>query len=130
MTTRRARFSLLAFACSLLAGSLNAQTIPLPTQSHNLRDLLTDFLQNGITLAPPAVGLNHSAHFIDAESPQFIALQAFSTALASQLNSFPLASSGGGFTYRLDPELGVLVRTTDSFGPIFAERAETIGKGR
>lgn len=99
-------------------------------QSLNLRDLLTDFLRAGITLAPPAVGISHVAHFQDPGSPQFQALAAFNTAVAGQLSSFPIASSGGGFTYRFDPDLGVLVRTTDSFGPVYTERADTIGKGR
>ena len=96
----------------------------------NLRDLLTDFLRNGILLAPPTTGINHSAHFTDTGSPQFQALTAFNNQIASQLSSFPLASSGGGFTYRFDPDLGVLTRTTDSFGPVYTERADTIGKGR
>ncbi|MGH9399295.1 MAG: hypothetical protein ACRD00_02930 [Thermoanaerobaculia bacterium] len=99
-------------------------------QGLNLRDLLTDFLRAGITLAPPAAGISHVAHFQDPGSPQFQALTAFNTEIAGQLSSFPLASSGGGFTYRFDPDLGVLVRTTDSFGPVYTERADTIGKGR
>jgi hypothetical protein len=99
-------------------------------QGLNLRDLLTDFLLRGITLAPPAQGSSHSAHFIDADSPQFVALQAFSNGVASQLSSFPLASSAGGFTYRFDPDLGVLTRSTESFGPVYTERADTVGKGR
>ncbi len=99
-------------------------------QSFNLRDLLTDFLREGITLAPPAVGVSHEAHFIGADSPQFVALQQFNSELANQLSSFPLASSAGGFTYNFDPALGVFKRASDSFGPIYAERAETIGKGK
>ena len=99
-------------------------------QSLNLRDLLTNFLRAGITLAPPTTGISHVAHFQDPGSPQFQALAAFNTEVAGQLSSFPLASSGGGFTYRFDPDLGVLVRTTDSFGPVYTERADTIGKGR
>ncbi len=102
----------------------------LLAQTFNLRDLLTNFLIEGILLAPPAQGLSHSAHFIDAGSPQIQALSAFSGEIAGQLSSFPLASSAGGFTYRFDPELGVLTRTTDSFGPIYTERADTIGQGR
>jgi hypothetical protein len=99
-------------------------------QTLNLRDLLTNFLTAGITQAPPAAGISHVAHFQDAGSPQFQALAAFNTEVAGQLSSFPRASSGGGFTYRFDPDLGVLVRTTDSFGPVYTERADTIGKGR
>lgn len=99
-------------------------------QSFNLRDLLTDFVREGITLAPPTTGFSHSAHFIGADSPQFLALRQFNTELANQLSSFPLASSAGGFTYNFDPSLGVFTRAAESFGPIYAERADTIGKGK
>ena len=69
----------------------------------------------------------HSAHF--ASNFQFNFNQ-FSTALVSQLVSVPLPSPGGGFTYQFDSSLGVFQRTTQSFGPILAERAETIGARR
>ncbi|MCA1579957.1 MAG: hypothetical protein LC796_00920 [Acidobacteria bacterium] len=109
-----------------------ACVVPLPmrAQTFNLRDLLTDFLREGIILAPPATGFSHSAHFIGADSPQFQALQGFNSELGDQLSSFPLASSAGGFTYNFDPSLGVFTRAAESFGPIYAERADTIGKGR
>lgn len=117
--------SLLAVCAAILCAA------PLAAQSFNLRDLLTDFLRDGITLAPPPEGFpSHSAHFIGNESPQFRALQQFSSQVAYQLSSFPLASSAGGFTYRFDPSLGVLTRVSDSFGPIYAERVDTVGKGR
>jgi len=52
----------------------------------------------------------------------------FNISLASQLASVPLPSPASGFTYELDPALGVFKRSTQSFGPILAERAETIGR--
>jgi hypothetical protein len=122
MSLRRA---ILALALGSLLPATSA------AQAFNLRDLLTEFLRGGITLAPPTGEFpSHAAHFIGAASPQFLALQQFSSELARQLSSFPLASSAGGFTYRFDPALGIFTRTADSFGPIYAERAETIGKGR
>jgi hypothetical protein len=97
-----------------------------------LRDLATNFLRNGITLAPPPPGVvvSHEAHFIDVNSEQFLAVRAFNQELAAQLASFPLASSAGGFTYRYDPTLGTFTRATQSFGPIYTERADTIGKNK
>ncbi len=113
-----------AFAWTLtLCASAGAQSL-------NLRDLLTDFLRQGITLAPPAVGTNHAAHFIGEDSPQFGALELMSTEVARQLSSYPLSSSAGGFAYQLDPDLGVFVRQSNSFGSIFTERPLTLGKGR
>lgn len=69
----------------------------------------------------------HTAHF--ASDFQFNFSQ-FSTALVGQLVSVPLPSPASGFTYEFDASLGVFQRTTASFGPILAERAETIGAGR
>ncbi len=106
---------------------------PLRAQSFNLRDLLTDFLRDGIVLSDPPPGSpfpSHSHHFVAETSPEFLALQQFNNQIANQLSSFPLASSSGGFSYTYDPKLGVFTRTSDSFGPIYAERADTIGKGR
>ncbi|MGH9317611.1 MAG: hypothetical protein ACRD1P_10945 [Thermoanaerobaculia bacterium] len=120
------RFALLAAALTVFApAGLSAQS--------GLRDLLTNFLQEGVTLAPPPpVGslVSHVAHFNSLDSPQFIAVRQFNQELANQLSSFPLASSAGGFTYRFDPALGVFTRATESFGPIYSDRADTIGKGK
>jgi Putative MetA-pathway of phenol degradation len=44
--------------------------------------------------------------------------------------TLPVTSSSGGFTYRLEPTLGTVVRSSDSFGPFFAERSLTAGKNQ
>ncbi len=67
----------------------------------------------------------HSAHFNSAFQAEFTQ---FNISLASQLAAIPLPSPASGFTYSLDPSLGVLKRSTQSFGPIYTERADTIGK--
>jgi len=69
----------------------------------------------------------HTAHFVSDFQFNF---GQFSTALVSQLVSVPLPSPGGGFTFEFDPSLGVFQRTTQSFGPILADRADTIGARR
>jgi hypothetical protein len=46
------------------------------------------------------------------------------------LSTYPLGSPSGGFTYTIDPALGTVTRSSDSFGPSFAERALTIGRGK
>jgi hypothetical protein len=70
-------------------------------------------------------GSDHSAHFNSAFQAEFTQ---FNIALASQLAALPLPSPGSGFTYTFDSSLGVFQRSTESFGPILAERASTIGK--
>ncbi len=42
----------------------------------------------------------------------------------------PLSSSVSGFTYDYNPDLDVYDRSTKTFGPLFTERAQTIGKRR
>ena len=49
---------------------------------------------------------------------------------AVELSRIPLGSSSGGFTFRFDPAAGTFTRTTPTFGPSFAERAVTVGKGK
>src|SRR4051794_40956036 len=77
----------------------------------------------GLTLPNP----NHNAHFDSAFQANFVP---FNTALAGQLTSLPIPSPASGFTYTFDKSLGVYTSSTQSFGPILAERAETIGKDK
>lgn len=72
-------------------------------------------------------GSTHSAHFNSAFQAEFTQ---FNIALASQLAAVPLPTPASGFTYTFDSSLGVFQRSTQSFGPILTERAETIGKGK
>ena len=53
-----------------------------------------------------------------------------SRALLANLATLPVASSSGGFVYRLNPELGTPERVSQSFGPFFVERAQTAGKSQ
>ena len=69
---------------------------------------------------------SHSAHFNSDFQGNF---SQFGTALVSQLVTVPLPSPASGFTYQLDPSTGVFQRSTSSFGPILAERADTVGAG-
>lgn len=121
-----ARRLLTAFA-ALLCLSL-CSTAPASAQSLNLRDLLTDFLVHGITLAPPSSGIDHSAHFTDEDNSQFVALEQATDEMAEQLSAVPFSTSAGGFAYQFDPSLGAFTRPTQSFGPTYTERAFSLGK--
>jgi hypothetical protein len=50
--------------------------------------------------------------------------------LTLELGTVPTTPSAGGFAYRLDPTLGMVVRASDSFGPFFTARSLTGGAGR
>lgn len=86
------------------------------------------FGPDGIVLNPPPAGFfSHEAHYrVDSRGE----LTNINDALRGQLSTFPLPSPASGFTFKLDPATGVFERSTESFGPIFADRAETIGRGR
>ena len=74
-----------------------------------------------------AGGVSHSGHFNSGFESEF---SQFGTALTSQIVSLPLPPPASGFTYQFDPELGVFLRSTTSFGPILSERSDTIGARR
>lgn len=78
---------------------------------------------NGLVLPNP----DHDAHFTSAFQTNFAP---FNTSLAARLTSLPLPSPASGFTYTFDPSIGVYNRSTTTFGPLLAERAETIGKSK
>ncbi len=121
---------LLMFALAVPAPAASQQAPP------NLAELLPELILREITLPRPVTaGLSHVAHFspIDAEeldNPAVGVVRSFNTLMLMQLSTFPLGSPAGGFTYTFDETLGTFRRTTPSFGPVFAERAVTMGKNR
>lgn len=44
--------------------------------------------------------------------------------------SLPVVSASAGFTYRYNKDLDIFERTSDTLGPIFLERPDTLGKGK
>ncbi len=138
MPTRAARLRtfrrLTAVAClAAFAGPSNAG-------AQGLRDRISDLFIFGPGQEPlflagsgdpnnPASLQAHGLHFIPASNAENGALIAFITdALGSSIGSIPIGSTSGGETFRF--EGGVPVRTSTSSGPIFAERAQTLGRGR
>jgi len=127
------RKALCALAC-LLAVPSNAKAqdpynLAAPVQ--NLATLFTGLFGPKGLIVDSEASLpgeqSHSAHFNSDFQFDF---SQFSTALVGQLVTIPLPSPASGFTYEFDPSLGVFQRTTQSFGPILAQRAETVGARR
>jgi hypothetical protein len=103
---------------------------PAAAQGTPISEILVQLIQADIRLATPPPGTpfaSHDAHFIPGEQEQLVPYL-FNQSILSQLTTFPLGSSSGGFSYSLDPALGTWTRSTNSFGPAFAERALTIGR--
>lgn len=99
--------------------------------STDLAGLLPGLILRDVTL-PSAT---HGAHFSplsinDPTNPAVEIVQSFNKQLVVQLSTVPLGSSSGGFTYTFDPAVGTFRRASRSFGPAFAERALTAGRGR
>jgi hypothetical protein len=129
-----ARLAGAAAFVAVLAGTpadLRAQDPSLP-----LAELLPDLILRGITLPRPTnAELSHEAHFSpieanDLNNPAVGIVQSFNKLMMTQLSTFPLGSSAGGFTYEFDSSLGTFSRASNSFGPAFAERSTTIGRRR
>ncbi|MEP6593422.1 MAG: hypothetical protein ABJC51_07010 [Acidobacteriota bacterium] len=119
--------SLILVTCVLLsAGGAAAQTRP-----SSLSTLFDEvFGPNGLVVSSDDVqldGSNHAAHFNSSFQSEF---RLMNIALTSQLTAVPVPSPASGFTYKFDPSTGTFVRSTRSFGPILADRGETIGRGR
>src|SRR3954462_14592492 len=99
--------------------------------SDGLAGLLLRFFapSNPVILRATPEPFSHAAHFGSQPNAQAILTQ-LNKGIASQLSTFPLGSSSAGFTYTFDPALGVFNRSTESFGPVFAERPLTAGRGK
>jgi len=110
-----------------------AQPASAQSNSTGLAGLLLRFFspENPVLLAPNLANpvQSHDAHFRSQANAQ-ATLRQLNAGIAAQLATFPIGSSSGGFTYTFDETLGVYNRTTQSFGPIFAERPLTLGKNK
>lgn len=85
---------------------------------------------NGLFVQSDALlpsGATHSSHFNNSFQSGF---SQFNISLGIQLASVPLPSPASGFTYTFNSSLGVFSRSTASFGPLYTDRAETIGRGK
>ncbi|MGH7679060.1 MAG: hypothetical protein ACRENU_11380 [Gemmatimonadaceae bacterium] len=122
----------------LVLSLLACAAAPLGAQS--LKDKVTDLfifgsgsnpLHLGGTADPnnPASVQAHGNHFIPAAVAQNGSIITFLTLAAGQsVANVPIGSTSSGETFRF--EGGVPVRTSTSAGPILAERAQTLGRGR
>jgi hypothetical protein len=125
---------LLSLAC---AGSV---VMSIPASAQGLRDRISDlfifgpgqeplFLAGSADPNNPASLQAHGLHFIPSSAAENGSIISFITdALGASVANIPIGSTSGGVTFRF--EGGVPVPTSTSAGPIFAERAQTLGRGR
>jgi hypothetical protein len=99
---------------------------PSNAQAGSLKNVVRDLYGgDGIVLQPAPPPRSHAPHFT-ASSLQ--GLETLNTGLTSNLGFFAFNSTVAGFAF--DIERGIPVRTTESLGPLFAERAPTLGAGK
>jgi len=123
---------------SLASAASIAMSIPASAQG--LRDKISDlfifgpgqeplFLAGSADPNNPASLQAHGLHFIPSSAAENGSIISFITdALGASVANIPIGSTSGGVTFRF--EGGVPVPTSTSAGPIFAERAQTLGRGR
>lgn len=87
-----------------------------------------DTLRDALTFLMTNQGVQTSDFQRDRAAAE-AASDAMQRALLVNLTSAPIATSSGGFLYRLNPELGTVERATETFGTLFVERALTAGQG-
>lgn len=101
------------------------------SSARDLRDLIPGLYGgDGIFLADPPPGSpfpTHAPHFTIESAA---AINQLNQQIATEIALFPFSSSVGGFTFAFEPTLGTFVSTTETLGPLFAERAPTLGRGK
>jgi len=138
MITRAATSRAVLRSALLATISLGAAAPSLHAQS--LRERISDLFIFGPGQEPlflagsgdptnPVALQAHGEHFIPSSSAENTALiNTVGDALGSSIGSIPIGSTSGSESFAFVG--GVPVRTSTSAGPIFAERAQTLGKGR
>ncbi|MGE0354488.1 MAG: hypothetical protein AB7Q69_14815, partial [Gemmatimonadales bacterium] len=105
-------------------------TVPLRAQD-NLRSTITQLFTFGDCGAPLCLelGNEHENHFIPAVTASNQTVIAFITeAIGKSVANTPISATSSGTTFSLVG--GLPVRSSTSMGPIFGERAQTLGRGR
>jgi hypothetical protein len=129
---RRCRLALAALALLTLATpSVRAQGLRTKINQLFIFGSGDDplFLSGSADPNNPASIQAHGTHFVPSAVTQNGSIIAFlTTAIAGNVSNAPVGSTSGGESFRF--EAGVPVKTSPSAGPIFAERAQTLGRGR
>ena len=111
-----------------------------PLQAQHLRDRLSDLFIFGTGDSPLNLGGTsdpdnpesvriHGDHFVPAAVASNGTVISFLTnSIGSNVANVPVSATSGGSTFSF--EAGVPTRTSTSAGPVFGERAQTLGRGR
>jgi hypothetical protein len=135
------------FPLVITVGATLLFAAPFHARAQKVSDVIPTLLETRVTLngtsvnpalanapGPPSVpGItrpDHTAHFFAGSQDRLEQVGALiNAAVATQLATYPIGYSSGGFTYTFDRTTNTDRRTSPSFGPAFAERPQTIGRG-
>jgi hypothetical protein len=118
------RFALVVTVLSISATVVRGQNL-----SDQVRQLFTFGNCGQQVCLDTTVLFGHGLHFIPASQQTGSTLISFlSTSIGISVSNTPTSTASSSTTFRF--EGGVPVQTATSAGPVFGERAQTIGKGR
>jgi len=115
----------------LVVIALIALAVPLRGQDlrQQVRQLFTFGNCGQVVCLDTSVLFKHGLHYIPASQAAGSTLIAFlSSSIGISVSNTPISSASSGTTFRF--EGGVPVKTSTSGGPVFGERAQTLGRGR
>jgi len=116
---------------ALLAASL--LVCAPPARAQDLRDQVRQLFTFGncgkLICLDTTVLFGHGNHFLPASDSVASTIISFlSNSIILSVSNTPVSSASSGTTFQF--QAGVPVRTSTSAGPVFAERAQTLGRGR
>ena len=115
MTSRSSR----AVRITILTGAVCAVAVPATAQQR-ISDALSFLLTNRSIV---------TGDFARDEQAALSTRDTIVQFLQTELATLPVSSPASGFTYRLNPALGIDERSSESFGPFFIQRSLTGGQG-
>jgi hypothetical protein len=120
----RTRAPLVLLLLSLVAGSLAGQDL----RTRISKQLFT-FGTCGEPLCLQGALIGHGEHFIPADTASGASILNFiANSIGASVGNTPITSASSGVTFQFVG--GLPVKTSTSAGPIFGERAQTLGRGR
>jgi len=123
----------------LAGATLATALVAGPVHAGDLDDILRKLVPGQSSLLAPATatrpgspgpGNVEDAGLMFGVFTPSVPLSKFSKQTFQEFDHLPQSSSPSSFTYAFDPQQNSYVRTRDDFGPILADRANTLGKGK
>ncbi len=116
-------------ACAVLLLGIGSASL----QAQGLRDQVRNLFRFGNCgqfICLQTSFANHEEHFKpDADTSGTELINFLSNAITTSVSNIPVGATTSGATFVIGPT-GVPIETSGSYGPIVAERAQTLGRGR